>query len=125
MGGQVDASTRYIAPTILRDVTMADKVMSEEIFGPVLPVLEYETLDDIYKIVDQLPHHPLACYLFSESTVVQQEIMSAIQSGGACINNCLYHMANHYLPFGGVGESGMGHIMALMVLPVSHIKKAF
>jgi aldehyde dehydrogenase (NAD+) len=62
VGGQVDASTRYIAPTILRDVTMADKVMSEEIFGPVLPVLEYETLDDIYKIVDQLPHHPLACY---------------------------------------------------------------
>ena len=108
VGGQVDVDTRYIAPTVLRDVAMTDKVMSEEIFGPVLPVLEYETLDDIYEIVDQLPHHPLACYLFSESTVVQQEIMSTIQSGGACINNCLYHMANHYLPFGGVGESGMG-----------------
>jgi len=108
VGGEVDAITRYIAPTVLRDVTMSDKVMSEEIFGPVLPVLEYETLDDIYKVVDQLPHHPLACYLFSESTVVQQEIINTIQSGGACINNCLYHMANHYLPFGGVGESGIG-----------------
>jgi len=108
VGGQVDTATRYIAPTVLRDVTLADKVMSEEIFGPVLPVLEYETLDDLYEVIDKLPHHPLACYLFSESAVVQQEIINNIQSGGACINNCLYHMANHYLPFGGVGESGMG-----------------
>ena len=108
VGGQSDAASRFIAPTVMRDVSMADKVMSEEIFGPVLPVLEYETLNDVSDIVDQLPHHPLACYLFSESTEIQQEIINSIQSGGACINNCLFHAGNHYLPFGGVGESGIG-----------------
>ena len=108
VGGKSDAETRYIAPTVMRDVTLADKVMSDEIFGPVLPVLDYATLDDVYKIVDQSPHHPLACYLFSESKAVQQEIINNIQSGGACINNCIFHAGNHHLPFGGVGESGMG-----------------
>ena len=108
VGGQSDAETRYIAPTVMRDVTLTDNIMSDEVFGPVLPVLEYETLDDIYKIVDQLPHHPLACYLFSESSALQLEIMNNIQSGGACINNCIFHAANHHIPFGGVGESGMG-----------------
>ena len=108
VGGQGDADSRFIAPTVMRDVTLADKVMSEEIFGPVLPVLEYEKLSDVYEIVDQLPQHPLACYLFSESTKIQKEIISAIQSGGACINNCVFHAANLHLPFGGVGESGIG-----------------
>jgi aldehyde dehydrogenase (NAD+) len=108
VGGQSDAATRFIAPTVMRDVTLADKVMSEEIFGPVLPVIEYAKLEDVYTVIDQLPQHPLACYLFSESTAVQQEIINTIQSGGACINNCVMHIGNPYLPFGGVGESGMG-----------------
>lgn len=108
VGGQSDADSRFIAPTVMRDVTLADKVMSEEIFGPVLPVLEYDKLSDVYEIVDQLPQHPLACYLFSESTEIQKEIINAIQSGGACINNCVFHAANLHLPFGGVGESGIG-----------------
>lgn len=108
VGGQTDAATRFIAPTVLRDITLADKVMSEEIFGPVLPILEYEHLDEVYAVVDQLPHHPLACYIFSESNIIQQEIINTIQSGGACINNCVFHAGNPHLPFGGVGESGMG-----------------
>lgn len=108
VGGQSDAGSRFIAPTVLRDVTLEDDVMSEEIFGPVLPVLDYETLDDVYDIVDKLPQHPLACYLFSESKSVQQEITNNIQAGGACINNCIFHIANPNLPFGGVGESGIG-----------------
>ena len=108
VGGQSDAQSLFIAPTVMRDVTLADKVMSEEIFGPVLPVLEYETLSEVYDVVDQLPHHPLACYLFTEDKEVQQEIMNNIQFGGASINNCVFHAANHHLPFGGVGESGMG-----------------
>lgn len=108
VGGQSNAETRFVAPTVMYDVSLADQVMSDEIFGPLLPVLEYETLDDIYHVVDQLPHHPLACYLFSESQTVQLEIINNIQSGGACINNCLFHAGNHYLPFGGVGQSGMG-----------------
>ncbi|WP_428356193.1 aldehyde dehydrogenase [Methyloprofundus sp.] len=108
VGGQSDVESRFIAPTVMRDVTLADKVMSEEIFGPVLPVLEYESLDEVYKLVDQLPHHPLACYIFSESAIIQQEIINNIQAGGACINNCVFHAGNHHLPFGGVGESGIG-----------------
>jgi len=108
VGGQTDAATRFIAPTVLRDIALADKAMSEEIFGPVLPILEYEHLDEVYAVVDQLPHHPLACYIFSESNIIQQEIINTVQSGGACINNCVFHAGNPHLPFGGVGESGMG-----------------
>lgn len=108
VGGQSDAESRFIAPTVMRDVTLEDKVMSDEIFGPVLPVIEYQSLNDIYKIVDQLSHHPLACYLFSDDATVQKEIISNIQSGGACINNCVFHAGNYHLPFGGVGQSGMG-----------------
>ena len=108
VGGQSDAASRFIAPTVMRDVTLADKVMSEEIFGPVLPILDYEKLSDVYEIVDKLPQHPLACYVFSENSKIQQEIINTIQSGGACINNCVFHAGNPYLPFGGVGESGTG-----------------
>jgi aldehyde dehydrogenase (NAD+) len=108
IGGQVDVDRRYIAPTVLKDVTLEDKVMSEEIFGPVLPVLEYSTFDQIYRIIEQLPAHPLALYVFSESTAVQQELTGAIQFGGGCINNCIMHVVNTNLPFGGVGQSGMG-----------------
>ena len=108
VGGQSDADSLFIAPTVMRDVTLADKVMSEEIFGPVLPVLDYESLSDVYEVVDQLPHHPLSCYIFSESTEIQKEIVDTIQFGGGCINNCIFHLANDHLPFGGVGESGIG-----------------
>ncbi|WP_428356188.1 hypothetical protein [Methyloprofundus sp.] len=68
-------------------------------------VLAEESVNEweVYKLVDQLPHHPLACYIFSESTVIQQEIINNIQAGGACINNCVFHAGNHHLPFGGVG----------------------
>jgi len=108
VGGQWDATSRYIAPTVMRDVVLTDKVMSEEIFGPILPVIDYEKLREVYEVVDQLPQHPLACYLYTESKAIQEEIINNIQSGGACINNCVFHVANHYLPFGGVGESGIG-----------------
>lgn len=108
VGGQSNAESRFIAPTVLREISLSDKVMSEEIFGPVLPVMEYEELSDIYKIVDHLPQHPLASYVFSESTAFQNEIINNLQSGGACINNCIFHIGNQYLPFGGIGESGIG-----------------
>jgi aldehyde dehydrogenase (NAD+) len=87
---------------------MTSSRVTEEIFGPVLPVMEYETLSDVYEIIAKLPQHPLACYLYSESKAIQQQIIDNIQSGGACINNCIFHIANPYLPFGGVGESGIG-----------------
>ncbi len=108
IGGDSDVQCRYIAPTVMRDVTTHDPVMSEEIFGPVLPVLDYQDLDEIYSIISATPEHPLACYIFSENKRVQGTLLTKLQFGGACVNNCVLHIINPYLPFGGVGQSGMG-----------------
>ena len=107
-GGQTDAKELYIAPTLLKNVTMDDAVMKEEIFGPVLPIISYNSLSEVYQHVKKLSSHPLALYLFTESRDVEQEVLANIQFGGGCINNTLMHIANANLPFGGVGESGMG-----------------
>lgn len=107
-GGQSDRKDRYIAPTVMHNVTINDTVMQEEIFGPVLPIITYESLEEIYQHVKKLPRHPLALYLFTESKVVEQDVLANIQFGGGCINNTLMHIANTHLPFGGVGESGIG-----------------
>lgn len=108
VGGQYSISDRYIAPTVLKNVTLNDRVMAEEIFGPVLPVMEYNHFDELYDIISKLPQHPLACYIFSQNKAVQQELISKIQFGGGCVNHCIQHIINHNLPFGGVGESGIG-----------------
>nr|WP_320014105.1 aldehyde dehydrogenase [uncultured Desulfobacter sp.] len=109
VGGKCSKPDRYIAPTIMENVTLDDKVMKEEIFGPILPVIEYRKFDEIYNTIAKLPQYPLACYIFSESKTVQNELVSKIQFGGGCINHCIQHIVNHHLPFGGVGESGMGN----------------
>lgn len=108
VGGQVDSASRFIAPTVMRDVTLHDAAMTEEIFGPVLPVLDYLELNDIYNVIARLPQHPLAAYVFSSSSEVQNELIERLQFGGGCINQCVLHLANPHLPFGGVGESGIG-----------------
>lgn len=107
-GGQADESDNYIAPTLMSAVSMDDPVMQEEIFGPVLPIMEYQDLSEVYEKVKQLPGHPLALYLFTESESVERDVLDNIQFGGGCINNTVMHVANAHLPFGGVGESGMG-----------------
>ncbi len=108
VGGQTNADEKYIAPTVMRDMSLDDKSMSEEIFGPLLPILDYTSFEDVYSVIAQLPQHPLACYIFSEDKSIQQELVSNIQFGGGCINNCVFHIGNSHLPFGGVGESGIG-----------------
>jgi aldehyde dehydrogenase (NAD+) len=108
IGGDSNREQKFIAPTILSGVTMADPIMQEEIFGPVLPLIEYSELSELYKEVKSLPQHPLALYLFTSSTQVEREVLANIQFGGGCINNTVMHVANAHLPFGGVGESGMG-----------------
>lgn len=108
VGGQIHENERFIAPTVMDNVTLDDPVMKEEIFGPVLPVMEYENLEDIYQTVQALPHHPLACYIFSGNKTVQETLTATIRFGGGCINNSLMHLANPHLPFGGVGQSGIG-----------------
>lgn len=107
-GGQSDRASKYIAPTLLNGVSMDDAVMQEEIFGPVLPILTYSSIEGLIGNLKQLPEHPLALYLFTASNEVERKVLDSTQFGGGCINNTVMHVANPNLPFGGVGESGMG-----------------
>ncbi len=106
-GGESDESALRIAPTVLTGVTWDDAVMGEEIFGPLLPVLTYDTLDEAIATVEARPH-PLALYLFSENKTAQKRVLDRCRFGGGCINDVVIHLATSAMPFGGVGESGMG-----------------
>ncbi len=106
-GGESDKATRYLAPTVLDDATMADKAMEDEIFGPILPVLTVDDVSHALKLAKQRPN-PLACYVFTNDSDTEDRIVEELPFGGGCINNALIHLANPNLPFGGVGESGMG-----------------
>lgn len=107
IGGHGDAQTLRIEPTILRGVSAEDPVMQEEIFGPVLPVLTYDTLDEAIAFVRSRPH-PLALYFFSEDKAAQRRILRETAFGGGCINDTIIHLATSRMGFGGVGQSGMG-----------------
>ncbi|USB34081.1 aldehyde dehydrogenase [Paenibacillus sp. YPG26] len=107
LGGRSDVETLKIEPTILDQVTWDMPVMKEEIFGPVFPVLEYEQLDEVIEGVRNHPK-PLALYLFSQAESVQKHVIESLSFGGGTINDTLMHLATPYLPFGGVGDSGMG-----------------
>ncbi|URT73205.1 aldehyde dehydrogenase [Cytobacillus firmus] len=106
-GGRHDLSALSIEPTVLGNITWNDEVMQDEIFGPILPVLEYADLSKMIGEVTARPK-PLALYIFTESEGVQSQILSSISFGGGCINDTVYHLSSPYLPFGGVGESGIG-----------------
>jgi aldehyde dehydrogenase (NAD+) len=106
-GGGSDAETRYIEPTVLTGVTRNDPVMGEEIFGPILPVIAVDSLDEAIAFVN-VGDKPLALYTFSERPAENDAVLAGATSGGACVNGTLMHVSNPYLPFGGVGESGMG-----------------
>jgi hypothetical protein len=106
-GGCGDGQSLRIAPTIVKNVTFSDTVMGEEIFGPVLPILTYDTLEEAIDIVEEHPH-PLALYLFSEDKGAQKKVLELCHFGGGCINDTIIHLATSAMPFGGVGESGMG-----------------
>ena len=106
-GGESDPSALRIAPTILKDVIWDDPVMGEEIFGPILPVLTYSDLNDAIRQVESHPH-PLALYLFTEDPAAKKKVLARCHFGGGCINDTIIHLATSQMPFGGVGESGMG-----------------
>ncbi|PLT30012.1 aldehyde dehydrogenase [Peribacillus deserti] len=106
-GGEYDEGTLKIAPTIMDDVDWDSPVMQEEIFGPIFPVLEYSSLDEVISSINKRPK-PLALYLFTDSSAVEDQITGSISFGGGSINDTLMHIATPYLPFGGVGESGIG-----------------
>ncbi len=106
-GGKGNPDTLKIQPTILDKVSPEDPVMQEEIFGPVLPILTYNSLDEAVEFINSRPH-PLALYLFSEDKAVQERFLRRVPFGGGCINDTIIHLASSRLAFGGVGDSGMG-----------------
>ena len=107
VGGRTDAAERYIEPTLLAEVDPAAPVMREEIFGPVLPMLTFERIDEAVEFVTGR-EKPLALYYFGPEAA-GREVLRRTSSGGACLNDTIMHIANDQLPFGGVGNSGMGH----------------
>jgi aldehyde dehydrogenase (NAD+) len=106
-GGKREREALYIEPTILTNITLNDTVMKEEIFGPVLPVLSFNTTEEAMKMVGQ-NENPLAFYLFTKNKPTEKEWIEKIPFGGGCINNTVSHFANEHFPFGGIGNSGIG-----------------
>ena len=108
IGGGSDEATKYIAPTVLDGCTWDAAAMQEEIFGPVLPVIEYEDLDSEVIARVKAGEKPLALYLFTRSRAQKRKVLSEVSFGGGCVNETIMHLGNENMPFGGVGNSGMG-----------------
>jgi aldehyde dehydrogenase (NAD+) len=106
-GGETDANKLYISPTLIEEPSLDSPVMKEEIFGPILPILTYETEDDIKNIISRY-EKPLAFYIFSDNKSFAQKLIATYSFGGGCINDTVVHFSNKKLPFGGVGHSGIG-----------------
>jgi aldehyde dehydrogenase (NAD+) len=106
-GGKSDAATLFIEPTILTDIKVDAKVMQDEIFGPILPIITYDSDEEALEVINRHPN-PLAFYVFTSKEATQDYWLTKVPSGGACVNNASWHLTNHALPFGGRGYSGMG-----------------
>lgn len=105
-GGETDLTTKYIAPTIIDDLSTSSAIMQEEIFGPILPVFTYTNIEEVLNYINK-NEKPLALYYFGDEKYAE-DVLKKTSSGGVCVNDTLMHIANHHLPFGGVGNSGMG-----------------
>ncbi len=108
VGGKTDRSALYIEPTILHNVDWEDNVMQEEIFAPILPVLTYDSFENVFEIIKK-KEKPLAAYLFSSKKQEKDYFLKHLSFGGGCINDVVMHFSNPNLPFGGVGNSGIGN----------------
>ncbi len=106
-GGYTDPKERYIAPTVIDNVSLEDAIMKEEIFGPLLPVLTYDDIEQPLCIINSMPR-PLALYLFTNSRKIEKRVLERTHFGGGCINDTVSHVGSTALPFGGIGDSGMG-----------------
>ena len=106
-GGKNDSAERYIEPTILTDITFDDKIMQEEIFGPLLPIISFTNINDVIKGIKKMPK-PLSCYVFTNNDKIKNKIINELSFGGGCINDTIMHISNDNLPFGGIGDSGTG-----------------
>jgi len=106
-GGKTDRNDLYIEPTLIYNPSIDSKIMQEEVFGPILPIIEYEKVDDVINFINSRPK-PLALYVFSKNKDFNQNMISKTTAGGMSINDTLMHVASEDLPFGGVGDSGIG-----------------
>ncbi|PMC40504.1 aldehyde dehydrogenase family protein [Bacillus sp. UMB0899] len=106
-GGQSDENKLKINPTLIIPQDLSSPLMTEEIFGPILPILEYDHIQEVIDFINSRPK-PLALYLFTNRDEVEKQVTESTSFGGGCINDTLMHIATPYLPFGGVGESGIG-----------------
>ncbi len=106
-GGEFDITKRFFEPTIMDNVQFNDPVMQQEIFGPILPIISFESLDDAIGEVKKR-EKPLSCYIFTQNKQLKNKILSEISFGGGAVNDAVMHITNSKLPFGGVGESGIG-----------------
>jgi len=106
-GGNTDRDSRFIEPTVLCNVSLDSEIMNEEIFGPLLPVLSYESFDEVINFINER-HRPLALYLFSSNRKNQNRLSNETSSGGFLVNDCVINHANPHLPFGGINNSGIG-----------------
>lgn len=106
-GGDHDKKDLYISPTLLSSVKESSPVMQDEIFGPILPIIEFETINDVIDRINSKPK-PLSLYLFTDDQGLQDTVLKSVPSGGVCINDTISHIVGSDLPFGGVGESGFG-----------------
>ena len=107
LGGDVNAETMQIAPTVVDNVTWDDAVMQEEIFGPIMPILTYKNIDDVIAMLKPMAK-PLALYIFAEDRALIRKVTEQCSFGGGCVNDTIIHLATSEMAFGGVGESGMG-----------------
>lgn len=107
IGGDFEKESLYISPTVMTNVNWEDDVMKDEIFGPILPILEYDSEDEAIYQIKSKPR-PLALYVFSKDKEFQNKILNKLHFGGGCINDTITHVVNHHMPFGGVGTSGIG-----------------
>lgn len=124
-GGQADKHDLFIYPTIIDNVSTEDEIMSEEIFGPLLPVLTFENKEEILDIVRK-NKYPLALYMFTKDKSNEDFILENIEFGGGCINDIISHLVNPKLPFGGIGPSGMGEYHGKYTFETfSHMKSIF
>jgi aldehyde dehydrogenase (NAD+) len=112
VGGLTDEADRYISPTVILSPSLESTIMKEEIFGPLLPVILYDTIDEAIQFVNRR-EKPLALYIFSTREVIIQRVLAETSSGGTCINDVVIHLVNSNLPFGGIGDSGMGNYHGL------------
>lgn len=106
-GGNYNKERLFIEPTLIKDINMEQKIMKEEIFGPILPIIIYRDIEECLAIIRR-NRYPLALYLFTKDKEIQDFVLNRIEFGGGCINSTISHVANPNLPFGGVGRSGIG-----------------